>query len=535
MTVSSRLWSLFIITLVVLCSILALSFQGINRIYEASIFSSENVTPSVLNLNKAISAFSDVRIQSYAHVLNEDEQKIQALSKEIQQSIDLVNQTLKEYESLITNEEDRRLLEEDKKLFSKYLELETTMLQLSETNKNAEALEILLKNSVHAKAFNSALNQHMLFNERLGKEAVQSANTTKQEVILLSAVLGGVSLLILGGMIMRIRKSLLAQLAQANQLATQVSAGNLTPHHITASNDEIGSLLQALEKMRGDLAQTVHQIIDNTQVLSQSTGHLAAAAHQVSTGSEQQSMATSSVAAAVEQLSVTIDHVGHNADEASAHAQEVGEAAVASRQSVFHAASQINHVADSVEQTAKSIRHLTEQVQSIGSITTVISEVAEQTNLLALNAAIEAARAGEQGRGFAVVADEVRKLAERTTLSVKEISGLILNIQNGVGETEKSMEASRKIVTEVVSVAENASTSMTNIENATGTAQAAITEISGSLREQRHAATELTRNVESITHMSETNSAAATSVAETTQQLVQVSQSIQHAVSRFRL
>lgn len=535
MTVSSRLWSLFIVSLIVLCSIIALSFQGISRIYEASSFSSENVTPSVLNLNKTIFAFSNIRAKSYEHVVNQDQEKMSAVEKSIQQSIETVHQTLKDYEPLITNEEDRKLLDAEKNLFDTYLKQETQVLKLSRENKNQEALEELNKMAEHAKNFNDALNNHMLFNERLGKEAVQRAQDTKEEVMLLSAGLVAVGLLVLGGMIMRIRASLLAQLQQANQLAAQVSSGNLTPHHITASNDEIGSLLQALEKMRGDLAQTIRQVIDNTHVLSQSTGHLANAAHQVSTGSEHQSTATSAVAAAVEQLSVTIDHVGHNAEEASSHAEEVGEAAVTSRQNVFQAASQINHVADSVEQTAKSIRHLTEQVQSIGSITTVIREVAEQTNLLALNAAIEAARAGEQGRGFAVVADEVRKLAERTTLSVQEISSLILNIQNGVGETEKSMEASRKIVTEVVSVAENASTSMTNIETATGTAKAAIAGISSSLREQRHASSELTKNVESITHMSETNSAAAASVAQTTQQLVQVSQSIQQAMSRFRL
>lgn len=535
MSIAKKMLFLFFSALVVLCSIIALSLQMTHKVYDASIFGSENVIPSLAVINKAGQAFSQVRIRTYRHVLSNDTETMKETDKLIENAIEEVHQAFKEYESLLSNEEDKRLLEQNRKIFKDYLEIEYKVLTLSRENKNQEALELLKKNVSNARALNSALSNHTDFNKKLGEQVINDARATKEQSLILIISLGIAGILIVGFIILNIRKSLLRQLEQANHLVSCISNGDLTSKNIIISHDEVGKLVQALETMRIDLANTVNQISDNSNTLSGAADLLATAAHQVSTGSEHQSSATSAVAAAVEQLSVTIDHVGNNAEEATRHANAVKDAAGKSGTNVEHAAVQINRVAQSVEETSKQIRNLANQVESIGNITTVIVDIAEQTNLLALNAAIEAARAGEQGRGFAVVADEVRKLAERTTSSVKEISVLISNIQNGVGGTEQSMQISLEVVSNVVKIAENASMSMGTIEIATDTAKEAISGISNSLREQRSSANDLTKNVESITQMSEENSAAAISVSETAKQLVSVSRSLENAVSKFKL
>jgi methyl-accepting chemotaxis protein len=231
---------------------------------------------------------------------------------------------------------------------------------------------------------------------------------------------------------------------------------------------------------------------------------------------------------------VSIDHVGSSADDASQEARAAGDLAITSGKGVETATMQINRVAESVDETARQIQTLSEHVKQIGNITTVIRDVADQTNLLALNAAIEAARAGEQGRGFAVVADEVRKLAERTTHSVQEISTVISTIQSSVSGAVTSMQANCHLVTEVVQASEAASSSMDGIRNATEMVRDAITGISEAMREQRSASTELSRNVETIAQMSEENSAAVASVASTAAALVGVSDRLKTAVANFR-
>jgi methyl-accepting chemotaxis protein len=376
----------------------------------------------------------------------------------------------------------------------------------------------------------------MKFKENLGAKMAAEALSNKQAATWWSIITALATLIAVGWIGLHIRARLVSSLAEANRLAERVAAGDLSSRGIAASDsDEIGDLMRSMEKMRSDLSVTVGQILSGTEGMVTSSDQLSAAALQVSTSSHQQSSATASAAAAVEQLTVSIDHVGNNAADAHNRAQQAGHTAVESGQGVEMASNRIGEVARSVEHNAQQVQVLSEQVREIGNITTVIRDVADQTNLLALNAAIEAARAGEQGRGFAVVADEVRKLAERTTRSIQEISSVIGSIQNGVAEAVDSMQASRSIVADVVTAAQSASASMQDVRTDTENVGKSISEISSALSEQRMASTDLARNVESIAQMSEENSAAASQVADTANRLVALSGNLKSSVSRFRL
>jgi len=372
------------------------------------------------------------------------------------------------------------------------------------------------------------------------KETADLSEEIRQTVASAAVTIGLACLgvvLVAAALAFAVTRSITRPLQAAMQIASRVATGDLTQQHLAAreSRDEIGRLLGALRQMRDGLADTIRLVTSEAKRVHDSAGELSTAAQQVASSSDSQSQSTASAAAAVEQLTVSIDHVGSNADDASQRAIDAGKTADSGGNEVAAATRHIGEVATSVDATAGDIQNLTRQVQQIGGIATVIREVADQTNLLALNAAIEAARAGEQGRGFAVVADEVRKLAERTSNSVKEISNVIDAIRVGADSAVASMQRSRDVVDTVVSAAETAAASITGICIATENVRASIGEISSALREQRSASAELSRSVESIAQMSEENAAAVTQVAKTAQDLAAVSGSLSASISRFRV
>jgi len=386
-------------------------------------------------------------------------------------------------------------------------------------------------------AYMKAVEEYVAYNEgKMDEEEhnMEESYASARTVLIVSSALA----VILGiGVALFIAGDLASRLQLARTVSARVAGGDLRSQSgaISGANDEVGQLLASLEEMRSNLLRTVGAIVTEAQSVSSSANHLSSAAKQVAASSAQQAQSTSSAAAAVEELTVSIDHVASNAGDAHQRAVEAGGLASDSAREVQAASEEVGFVATSVDDSALSIHQLSERVQQIGNVTTVIKEIAEQTNLLALNAAIEAARAGETGRGFAVVADEVRKLAERTTHSVKEISDMIGTVQQGASNAVTSMQASKGMVSNVVSTAGRAGDSMGNIQSAAGSVRDAVASISEALREQRSASTELAKNVESIAQMSEENMAAVDSVAATASSLAETSNRPQTTIGYFKV
>lgn len=537
MTISKRLLILLATSIISLILISGVGLFQMNRVYTATNFSNENVVPSILVLETAQKEFMTLRIRVYRHILNNDPKALADIDASIEDAKKNIDSKLKSYEKLISDAEDQRLLDNEKKSLSTYLQMLEPILVLSRQNKNEEALKNIEQVAKSARELQTALEEHMHFNEKLGLKTAEAGLAAKEIATWSSIIIGLVAVLIVGGLGLQIRSSLTTRLSEANRLAQGIASGDLSIRNSpqSVSNDEAGMLIQSMEKMRQDLARTVSAIASSSDELATSAAQLSTTAQQVSASTQSQSSSTAASAAAVEELTVSIDHVGGSADDASEEARAAGDLAITSGKGVETATLQINRVAESVQETAQQIQTLSEHIKQIGNITTVIHEVADQTNLLALNAAIEAARAGEQGRGFAVVADEVRKLAERTTKSVQEISTVVSTIQSSVSIAVTSMQSNCNLVTDVVHASESASSSMGGIRNATEMVRNAITGISEAMREQRSASTELSRNVETIAQMSEENSAAVASVASTANALVAVSGRLKTAVANFRL
>lgn len=324
-------------------------------------------------------------------------------------------------------------------------------------------------------------------------------------------------------------------LNESRKAAESIAAGDLTKPLPPPTKDELGDLNAALSVMRNNLHELIASVREGITALNQSSGNVSASAHKSSTVSEMQSEAASGMASAMEELSVSIDQVSEHADSAHRVSQLSSEKAVEGGQVIHSAATEMENIATSVNHVAEKIHGLDEYSKQISGIANTIKEIADQTNLLALNAAIEAARAGEQGRGFAVVADEVRKLAERTANSTKEISGMIGKIQAGTEEAVKEMEVSVNKVNEGVQLARKAGDSVSSIRDAAENAARDVDDITHAIQEQSLAARDIAQRIEKIAQGTEENTIASSETAGSAKQMAELSKNLDELAARFRI
>ena len=313
------------------------------------------------------------------------------------------------------------------------------------------------------------------------------------------------------------------------------NTGDFTRRVAAGSDDEIGQTIRSFNDLMGNLQTAFRQMHDGIERVAESSQSLSTSSKQVAGSSTNQSEAASSMAATVEQVTVSIGHVSEGASEALRISRNSGELSEQGGEVIHRAADEMRKIAETVRQTSVSIENLGAQSSRISSIVMVIKEIADQTNLLALNAAIEAARAGEQGRGFAVVADEVRKLAERTTQSTQEVTGMIDTIQQASHAALIGMAAAVDQVNGGVALAQQAGDAINQIKAESGQVLRTVSDISTALEEQSKASNDIAVRIEQVAQMTEQNSVAAEQTANAADQLAKLADDMRNTVNRFRI
>lgn len=382
-------------------------------------------------------------------------------------------------------------------------------------------------NAGYAQAFDTLIpTLEQLINQRIDRHKNQMMMT----FLLVGAVLF-VAAYFVAGMYLAVTNNISRLAAGADTIAQ----GDLTVRIELDCKDELKRVADSFNNMAGAVNQTVRSVRDTASAVTSAAERTATSSEQIARSSQNQSESASSMAAAVEQTTVGIDHISSNAREANEISERSGQLSQRGGDLVETVVLEMGEIAGAVTTSANAVEELGRRSDEISSIVGVIKEIADQTNLLALNAAIEAARAGEQGRGFAVVADEVRKLAERTTKSTQQISEMISAVQletraavdamkSGVGKVDRGVELTRQ-----------AGQTMAEVREGACRVVEAVREISDALREQATASTDIARNVETIAQMAEENSAAVEENHATVEELQKLATTLQREVSRFRV
>ncbi|MGY4532215.1 methyl-accepting chemotaxis protein [Pseudomonas sp. TE3786] len=332
-----------------------------------------------------------------------------------------------------------------------------------------------------------------------------------------------------------ITRQITRPLADTLAVVRRIADGDLTQNLQVTRRDELGVLQQGIQRMGATLRDLIGGIRDGVTQIASAAEELSAVTEQTSAGVNSQKIETDQVATAMHEMSATVQEVARNAENASQAASLADQEAREGDRVVAEAIAQIERLADEVARSTDAMLVLQQESDKIGSVMDVIKAVADQTNLLALNAAIEAARAGEAGRGFAVVADEVRSLAQRTQKSTEEIAGLVSGLQSGTQQVTNVMNNSRTLTDSSVLLTRKAGTALESITATVSNIQSMNQQIAAAAEEQSAVAEEISRSILNVRDVSEQTAAASDETAASSVELARLGGQLQELVSHFRV
>jgi methyl-accepting chemotaxis protein len=319
------------------------------------------------------------------------------------------------------------------------------------------------------------------------------------------------------------------------QVVERMNNADLNTAFNTETTDEIGDLQRAFDGFVRSIRTALLRVADVAEAVAGASEHIHTTTDQMAAGAHEQTAQASEVAGAVEEMSASITENSTNAGNTAQLAHKAREVAERGGTAVNETVKGMKRIADVVNRSAETVRALGHSSSQIGEIIRVIDDIADQTNLLALNAAIEAARAGEQGRGFAVVADEVRKLAERTTRATKEIASMIKTIQNDTTQAVQSMEVGTKEVDQGFALADQAAGSLRGIVETSQGVTDRIVQIADASNQQSNASEQISKNIEAISSVTRDTASNIQEIAGAAEKLSTLTETLRELVNGFQL
>jgi methyl-accepting chemotaxis protein len=368
------------------------------------------------------------------------------------------------------------------------------------------------------------------FEEASGKASGVTAHIATTMEVAMAA-----GMLVVVGLVFWVTRSVTGRVRRIDSVLAAMKNGDLSQRVTDTTNDELGDIIVSLNATGASLTELVKELASASRQIAAASTEIAASAEEMSAGLSKQEGESQQVAAAVEEMNATVQEVARQSSDAAGAAKQSQQEAAAGAKVVEETVTEIKGIATDVGSSAAAVTTLGDKSQQIGEIIKVINDIADQTNLLALNAAIEAARAGEHGRGFAVVADEVRKLAERTTKATEEVASSIKDIQAQTGSAVHLIESGSTRVAKGVGLAQNAGQALGRISQSSQGLAGMVQSIAAAAEEQAASSHQIAKAVETINAVTRESSQGASHVAQAAGDLSQQSEKLQGMVQRFRV
>ncbi|MCK9801366.1 methyl-accepting chemotaxis protein [Pseudomonas sp. MAFF 302030] len=522
----------FIALLVIILGMFAVNRMGLIR--EASLDMESNQLPSVGFLGNVTENVLRMRILSFRVLVNRDPAALQEAEARIGALVDKLKIAQASYAALPAGADEAALYSVFAQTLSDYLQAQNQMLELSRQNKLDEMRNLIntrIKDGTDK--MGEQLNKLVAFNTAGAKQASDAAGQHYDSAITGIIVVVVIAALLTVLLALMLTRSIVTPLNKALVAAQAIASGNLTQAIEVDGNDEATRLLKALAEMQASLRSTIEQIAGSATQLASASEELSAVTEEASRGLQQQNNEIEQAATAVNEMTAAVEEVARNAVSTSEASQQSTQAAREGRDRVVDTVDAIQTMTHDVQNTSLMIEGLATQGRDIGKVLDVIRAIAEQTNLLALNAAIEAARAGEAGRGFAVVADEVRALAHRTAQSTQEIEKMVAGIQNGTGEAVQSMQQSNQRTQSTLEMARAAGVALEQISESIHRINERNLVIASASEEQAQVSREVDRNLVNIRDLATQSAAGANQTSAASHELSRLAVNLNAMVARF--
>ena len=469
-------------------------------------------------------------------ILTEDRKEIDKQLDRIKEADKVIKERMENLHKSVASEKGKEILkalEDSEAAYHSELNVE---LKLIEGGKKELAIKHLfttlrLVQATYFKAIDEMIKYQGSLMVKSGNDAAQNVTN----MIILSLILTAAGILLAVVTSLWIVRSITKPINEAVVLTTRVAEGDLTVNLEAGSTNEIGQLITSIKNMVEKLKTIISDLTSSSTNMASSSYELSASSEQMSRGVTEQSDRALQIATASNELSQTIVDVAKNASNIATSATETAKAAKEGELIVIKSIQEVKAIADTVNDSAKLMISLGERSKQIGDIVSVIKDIADQTNLLALNAAIEAARAGEQGRGFAVVADEVRKLAERTAKATSEIGAMISAIQEETGKAVASMEYGTKRVEVGVEFSAKAGEALRRIVGSIDELQSMVQQIAAATEEMSTASEQIGGAIEAIATVSKETSSSSGQIAQSSSDLARLATNLKGVVQQFKV
>ncbi|MGF6199677.1 methyl-accepting chemotaxis protein [Pseudomonas laurylsulfatiphila] len=494
----------------------------------------DNWLPSVMAVGDMSQDMLRLRALTMRLLINRDPQaQAQNVSK-INDLKSVLDGAQQRYDKLIVLPEERVLFDRFKAAESKYLQFQGQVMTEATQGRVEEAAAILNgEMNPLADEITVTLRELVELNRHNANLATEAGRLVFSQSRVWVGVMIGVSALITIGLALLLTRSIVLPLSQSLKVAEVVAGGDLTAAISISGKDEPARLLHALKSMQQSLRETIRRISDSSSQLASASEELSCVTEDATRGLHQQSLEIEQAATAVNQMTAAVEEVASNAAATSQASRESDRIAQHGREQVHQTVLSIESLAEDVTTNVAQVEDLAQKVYGITTVLDVIRAIAEQTNLLALNAAIEAARAGEAGRGFAVVADEVRALAHRTQQSTREIEQMITGIQQGTDLAVSSMQQSNTRARSTLEAAKAAGVALEDIASAFTVINERNIVIASASEEQAAVAREVDRNLMNIRDLAQQSSAGANQTSAASQELSRLAVDLNSLVARF--